>query len=84
MPTVVRPWFYSPFYFQTMEWQLTQKTAELDALTEQLRIVEEREKTEVLGLNHSLQVGKFMVNIEYSIPMATFRRMLAVGKMSET
>ena len=40
---------------QTLEWQLQQKTLEVDSLKEQLRLVAERQTLEVESLKKSLQ-----------------------------
>ena len=45
------------FGLQTLEWQLQQKTVEVDALREQLQLVGERQTLEVTSLNKALQVG---------------------------
>ena len=41
---------------QTLEWQVEEKTTEVEAVQEQLRLVEERQNTELGTLKSTLQV----------------------------
>ncbi len=46
---------------RTLQWQLSQKTAELDALKVQLQLVEERQQMEFTNLQKALQVNYLFI-----------------------
>lgn len=51
-----QPVYFSCVYFQSLEWKLSQKVAEMTAAEEKAQLVDERRQAEANGLNQSLQV----------------------------